>query len=312
MKYLITGGTGFIGSALCRHLLARGAELIVVSRHPSSVLPNLAPSPDQASRIRGIGSVAAWEEPVDVVINLAGAPIAGGRWSARRRRILRDSRLEATAQLIGYIQRCDPRPRVFLSASAVGYYGDRGDQVLTESASAGEGFLADLCRAWESAALAAEAWGVRTCRVRLGLVLGPDGGLLATLASLYRWGLGGRLGSGRQWMPWIHRDDLLALIDHLVEHPIQGPVNATAPNPVRQGDFSRALGAAVRRPALWWIPSVILRMALGEMAATVLASQRARPERAEQTGFAFRFQEIGPSLAHLLAPPDADPAASKE
>ena len=308
MRYLITGGTGFIGSALCRRWLARGDDVAVVSRSPESVIGRIS-LPGQpggedgtapASRLRAVGSAAELTEPVDAIVNLAGASIAGGPWTASRRKVLRKSRLGVTEQIVDDLRRREIRPKVLVSASAVGIYGDRGDHVLTESSDPGEGFLADLCREWEAAALAAQELGVQVCVPRFGLVLGASGGLLDVLRRVYKLGLGGRLGSGRQWMPWIHRDDLLDAIEFLISEPISGPVNLTAPQPVRQATFSRELASALERPAFWWIPAGALRLTLGEMASTVLSSERAVPERLEEAGFRFRHTELGPVLRALV------------
>lgn len=308
MRYLITGGTGFIGAALCRRWLARGDDVAVVSRSPGSVsdriaLPGQPHGGDDAprvSRLRAVSSASDVAEPIDAVVNLAGASIAGGPWTTSRRKVLRQSRLGVTEQIVRDLRRREIRPKVLVSASAVGIYGDRGDEVLTEDAEPGEGFLADLCRDWEAAALEARELGVRVCVPRFGLVLGAGGGLLEVLQRVYGLGLGGRLGSGRQWMPWIHRDDLCDVIEHLIAEPIEGPVNTTAPNPARQAEFSRQLARALGRPAFWWIPACVLRLTLGEMASTVLSSERAVPGRLEKAGFPFRHTELGVVLRDLV------------
>jgi len=325
MRILITGATGFIGLPLCRHLLDGGHEVAAVSRDPISAVARFkAPIAEGADPARpagidptppagtdsappaGItvhgGLAAAWStctaNPYDAVINLAGAPIAEGRWTPERKRILRTSRIDFTRELVDLIDRSPTKPGVLISASASGYYGDAGDRELDESASPGQGFVADLCRDWEQAALAA---GVRVCIVRIGLVLGPGGGLLGRLLPLFRAGLGGRLGSGRQWMPWVHLRDIIGLIAFLLERDdLAGAFNASAPTPVTNADFTRALAGAVHRPALAWVPAVALRLVFGEMGGMLTESQRMVPRRALESGYVFAQGELAGALGSVL------------
>jgi uncharacterized protein len=296
LRILITGATGFIGQPLCRHLADGGHEVATVSRDPIAASARLGPG------ITAHGGIAAaWAActgiPYDAVINLAGAPIAEGRWTPERKRILYTSRINLTRELVEMIRRTPAKPAVLISASASGYYGDAGDRELDESAPAGGGFLAELCRDWEQTALAAGAAGVRVCIVRLGLVLGPGGGLLARLAPLFRAGLGGRLGSGRQWMPWIHQRDVIGLIVHLLRRDdLAGAFNVSAPKPVTNAEFTRALARAVHRPALMPVPAAALRVALGEMGGMLTASQRMVARRALESGYEFAFRELTGAL----------------
>jgi uncharacterized protein (TIGR01777 family) len=298
MELLITGGTGFIGRALCRRLLADGHRLTVLSRWPRRV-PALCGA--------GVSAVASLSElprdrRFDAVINLAGEGIADRPWSAARKQLLRDSRIGVTAALCDWIAAAASPPALLISGSAVGYYGSRGDQLLDEAAPVGADFAAHLCRDWEVEAARVEALGVRLCLLRTGLVLGGDGGMLARLKLPFSLGLGGRLGDGRQWMSWIHRDDLVALIVYLLDHPtLQGPFNGTAPEPVTNADFTRALARALRRPALLPMPAFALRLALGEMAGLLLGGQRVLPQRALEAGFEFRYPTLPAALDEIFS-----------
>ncbi len=299
MRLAVTGGTGFIGGALCQALLRDGHEVLLLTRAPSSSLA--AP----AERVRVVpwqpGIDSGWMaqlDGVDGLINLAGESIVVRRWTAtQQRRILR-SRLEVTTALVDAIGRMRRRPAVLISASAVGYYGPRGDEALDESAPSGAGFLAEVCRQWEASAARAEALGVRVVRLRIGLVLARDGGALAKMASPFRWGLGGPLGSGRQWMSWIHRDDVIGVIRWVLTHPeLQGAVNATTPSPSTMHDFARTLGRVLHRPAVLPAPAFALRWLLGKMASELLLSgQRVLPAALQRSGYVFTY----PSLEQAL------------
>jgi uncharacterized protein (TIGR01777 family) len=312
VRILVTGATGFIGRSLCNRLTDAGHEVAAVSRDPLTAAARLGTGsaahggPRLHAGLTVHGSLAAaWAActavPYDAVINLAGAPIAEGRWTPERKRILRASRVDLARELADLITRSPVQPAVLISASASGYYGDASGRELDESAPAGQGFLADLCREWEQAALAAGGAGVRVCIARLGLVLGPGGGLIARLLPLFRAGLGGRLGSGRQWMPWIHRDDVIGLITHLLQRgDLSGAFNVAAPTPVTNAEFTRALARAVRRPALVAVPAVALRIAFGEMGGMLTASQRMVPRRALAEGYRFAFPELGEALKGVV------------
>ncbi|MDN3922830.1 TIGR01777 family oxidoreductase [Roseateles violae] len=300
MRILLTGGTGLIGRALCRHWAAQGHALTVLSRQSPQRVAALcsgAQGIDGLQRLEG-------QPPLDAVVNLAGAPIADRPWTAGRRQLLWDSRVTATAALVDWLGRQAQRPPVLLSGSAVGWYGDCGERPLDEQSAAGpEDFGAALCRAWEQQALRAEALGLRVVLLRTAPVLAPEGGMLARLRLPFGLGLGGRLGSGTQWMPWIHLDDQVGLIDFALHQPsCQGPLNACAPTPLRNADFTRALARALHRPALLPVPARLLRLALGEMSVLLLGGQRLTPLRALELGYRFRFPMLDPALADLLGP----------
>jgi uncharacterized protein (TIGR01777 family) len=239
-------------------------------------------------------------EGCDAVINLAGESIAG-RWTAPKKQLIRDSRVLGTKNLVNALAQLSSRPKVLISASAIGYYGDRGEETLTEDAAPGSDFLAQVCRDWENEALKAESLGMRVVRLRIGLVLGRGGGTLQALLPLFRVGLGGPLGSGRQWWSWIHRDDLCRLIVQILANEnVSGPVNATAPQPVRQKEFAQVLGRVLRRPAFLPTPAFALKIALGEFADGILASQRALPRRAQEMGYRFQFEGLEGALREIL------------
>jgi uncharacterized protein (TIGR01777 family) len=239
-------------------------------------------------------------EGCDAVVNLAGESIAG-RWTAPKKQLIRDSRVQGTKNLVNALAQLSSRPKVLISASAIGYYGDRGEETLTEDAAPGSDFLAQVCRDWENEALKAESLGMRVVRLRIGLVLGRGGGTLQALLPLFRVGLGGPLGSGRQWWSWIHRDDLCRLIVQILANEnVSGPINATAPQPVRQKEFAQVLGRVLRRPAFLPTPAFALKIALGEFADGILASQRALPRRAQEMGYRFQFEELEGALREIL------------
>lgn len=294
MRYLITGGSGFIGTALCRALAETGAELTVLTRDPARARPRL---PEGVRLVTDLARAGG----ADVAINLAGENLAQGRWSEARKRLLRDSRIATTRALCAWIERQSPRPRVLVSASAIGYYGARGDEPLDENAAPGEDYAARLCRDWEAEALRAEPFGLRVCRLRLGVVLDRDGGALARMLPAFRWGLGGPIASGRQWLSWIHRSDVVALIRWCVDRPsARGAYNATAPHPVTNAEFARALGRALQRPAFLRMPAIALKLLLGEMAQLLITGQRVLPARLLAEGFAFSFQELPDALVASL------------
>ena len=236
----------------------------------------------------------------EAVFHLAGEPLAEGRWTASKKARIRDSRVIGTRNLVAGLRALDSRPPVLVSASAVGIYGSRGDESLNEQSPAATGFLGDVCRQWESEAMRAKEFGMRVVTIRIGLVLGKEGGALAKLLPLFKLGAGGRLGNGRQWMPWIHVEDLTRLLVFAAENSsMHGPVNGTAPNPVSNRGFTRALGQAVRRPALFPAPAFGLRLILGEFAEVLLSSQRVVPKAAVDAGFQFRYSTIGSALSDL-------------
>lgn len=298
MNILITGGTGLIGSALCRQLLAGGHQLTVLSRRPQQV-PSLCGTGVDA--VETLAELPA-EGGFDAVINLAGEGIADRRWSARRKRQLLASRVDLSARLVDYLAACRQPPAVLISGSAVGYYGDQGEHVLDEEADAVNDFAHQLCRDWERQAMRAESLGVRVCVMRIGLVVAPEGGFLGRMLLPFRLGLGGPIGSGEQWMSWIHRDDLLAIIHYLLEHQVlTGVFNATAPNPVNNAEFSRLLAQTLGRPASLRVPAWALRAGLGEMSSLLLGGQRVLPRRLRLAGFDFRYPYLQEALADACA-----------
>lgn len=296
MRILLTGGTGLIGRHLCHLWRAQGHEVWVWSRRPQAV-PAIC-----GAGVQGVAELVELDDqPLDAVVNLAGAPIADRPWTAARRQELWDSRVTLTEQLVDWLARRAQRPAVLVSGSATGWYGDAGEQRLDEtSPPADQGFAARLCGAWEDAACRAEALGLRVVRVRTAPVLAREGGMLPRLLQLYRLGLGGPQGSGRQWMPWIHLHDEIALIDFLVSHPdASGPYNACAPQAVRNRDFAHALGRALQRPTLLRVPAFALK-GLGELSSLLLGGQHLTPRRVQEQGFAFRFADLDLALADLL------------
>lgn len=291
MNILITGGTGFIGTALC--------PLLVKSGHRLSVLTRQRGMPDTPG-IRWVGRLDE-VDAADAVINLAGESLTAGRWNDARKRLFRESRIGTTRALVDWMAARTVPPRVLVSGSAIGYYGPRDNVPLDETAKHGGDFAAMLCRDWEAEAQRAEALGTRVCRLRTGIVLGRDGGALARMLPAFRMGMGGPLGNGRQWMSWIHRDDLVRLILWLLEtQTFDGACNGTAPRPVTNADFARALGAALHRPARLPMPAPALRLMLGEMASLLLTGQRVLPIRAQAGRFRFRYPELDAALRDVL------------
>lgn len=300
MRVIVTGGTGFIGRALCARLVAAGHDVTVLSRAPERAadLPRVRLAAWDGVSVEPLGPLLAGAA---AVVHLAGESIAGGRWTAARKRRIRASRVDSSAALAAAILALPQPPAVLLQASAVGYYGSRGDEELDESSPPGEGFLAEVCRQWEAASAAVEDRGVRRPLARTGVVLAPGGGALPAMARPVRWFCGGPLGGGRQWLPWIHLDDELRALLFLLEHPTaSGPFNLTAPQPLRQRAFVEALGRVLSRPSSLPAPELALRLALGEMSELLLASQRVRPARLLELGFRFRFSAAAQALGDLL------------
>lgn len=300
MKALVTGGTGMVGPRLLRLL----DKPTVLSRNPDrarSTIGHVAGRIIRWDPLQGPPPAEAFEG-VEGVFHLAGESVAGARWTAAQKARIRDSRVVGTRHLVQGIRQAATKPSVLVSASAVGYYGDRGEEELTESAAPAHDFLADVCVAWEKEAFAAEELGVRVVTERTGIVLG-QGGALAKMLLPFKLGAGGPLGNGRQWMPWIHVDDLSRLYVHAAERTsIRGPMNAVAPHPVRNSEFTKALGRQLRRPAFMPAPYIGLRIVFGEFAQVLFASQRVIPKVALDTGFTFTFPEIAGALKEILAP----------
>lgn len=299
MRALVTGATGFIGP----HLLELLDRPVVLSRDALGARDALSKYKVEAyawDPMAGPPPAQAFDG-VEAVFHLAGESVASGRWTARRKRRIRESREVGTRHLVEALRKLKARPKVLVSASAVGYYGSRGNEVLDESAPPGNDFLAYVCVAWEREAQRAADLGMRVVSMRTGIVLGPEGGALAKMLTPFKLGLGGPLGNGRQWMPWIHVDDLAALYVHCAKQPsVSGPVNGVGPNPVTNREFTQALAAAVQRPAVLPVPYFALRVALGEFAKVLFDSQRAVPQAAQASGFGFRYPRLAPTLEAIV------------
>jgi len=282
MKIAVTGSTGFIGRHLVEKLTARGDEVLAVGRQRLSL-----------GQLRGL----------DAVVNLAGEPVAQ-RWTPAVKRRIHDSRVEGTRYLVALLAKATRGPRILVNASAVGFYGSRGDELLDESSARGEGFLAGLVEEWEAAAAQAAQSGVRVIMIRLGIALGPDGGALKKMLPAFRAGVGGKLGTGRRWMPWVHIDDVAGLIVHSLDNAaVKGPVNAVAPVASTNGEFARELGRVLHRPAWFMVPEFALRAMFGEFGAEMIASQHVKPAAALESGYQFRFAELRPALQQILPAP---------
>jgi uncharacterized protein (TIGR01777 family) len=295
MNITISGATGFIGKQLVLELRRQGHTLHVLGRRPIEGLPfsewnsSLTTPPPAASLASA-----------DAIINLAGEPVAK-RWNAEVKQGIRDSRVNGTRALVHGLSTQSKRPAVLVSGSAIGFYGDRGDEVLTESSSRGQGFLADVTADWEAAADLAISLGVRVVKLRTGIVLGKGGGALEQMLPPFKIGMGGRLGSGQQWMSWIHIRDMVGLILFaLNESKVIGALNGTGPQPVRNVDFTEILGKALHRPTVASVPKFALQLMFGETASVLLGSARVVPKAAESADYQFQFAELGPALADLL------------
>ena len=298
-EVLVTGGTGFVGSRLVAALAAAGHSVTVLSRKTvgSTRLPA------GVKLVTSLDAIPA-DARINAVVNLAGEPLANGLWTKAKRARIIGSRIDVTEACLELIERLTARPEVFISASAIGWYGLRGDEELTEASSGTDCFSRQVCVAIEAAASKAEALGLRTVRLRIGLVLAAEGGLLGRMVLPFKLGLGGPFGRGRHWMSWIHRDDLVRLICHCIANSaLSGPVNGTAPAPVRNRDFTRALGKALHRPALLPVPALPLEWVLGDFAKELLlGGQRVLPEAAQNSGFTFRYPQLDAALKAIFKP----------
>ncbi|MFS2200742.1 TIGR01777 family oxidoreductase [Pseudomonas sp. Pseusp3] len=296
MHILLTGGTGLIGRQLCRHWSGQGHRLIVWSRKPEKVAKICGAQVRGVARLEDLG-----QEPVDAIVNLAGAPIADRPWTHKRKALLWSSRITLTETLLAWLESLEQKPRVLISGSAAGWYGDGGERELTEdTAPVSEDFASQLCIAWEETAQRAETLGIRVILIRTGLVLSAEGGFLSRLLLPFKLGLGGPIGNGRQWMPWIHIDDQIALIDFLLHrNEASGPYNACAPRPVRNREFAKALGSVLHRPAFMPMPALALKVGLGELSLLLLGGQRATPVRLLKAGFTFQFTDLRAALDDL-------------
>lgn len=303
MRVIVAGGTGFIGRALCRDLLLAGHEVAVLTRDASRAM----------GRVPQGAGVAQWspEQPeglpqvlsdADAVVNLSGESIAAGRWTPAFKQRLIDSRVNSTRTLVQAIRLANPRPKVLVNASAVGIYGDRGEEELTEASPPGAGFPAELAVRWEQAAEEARETGVRVVKLRIGIVLGEGGGALEKMLLPFRFFVGGPFGSGRQWFPWVHLDDVTGLTLHaLQDERVDGALNVVAPGIVRLGEFCKSLGKVLKRPSWLPVPGFALRLVAGELGETMLWSQKVVPQIALQTGYTFRYPEVEEALRAVLA-----------
>jgi uncharacterized protein (TIGR01777 family) len=296
MKILISGASGLVGTALIKSLEPEGHEIFRLVRHAPNSQAEVEWSPDRYS------IALARIEGFDAVVNLAGDSIAEGRWTEEKKRRIRESRVKGTKLLGDALANLTKRPKTFICASAIGYYGNRGDEILTETSAPGDDFLAEVCVEWEKSTALATEKGIRVVNARFGVILDAQGGALAKMLPPFRLGLGGRVGSGKQWMSWIALDDVVgALKFALVNDSLRGPVNFVAPNPVTNAEFTKTLGKVLSRPTLFPIPAFGVRLMFGEMAdALLLSSQRVEPARLQEAGYQFQFSRLNEALGHAL------------
>jgi uncharacterized protein (TIGR01777 family) len=301
MKILVTGSTGLVGTALVKALAGDGHTVCRLMRPQSKMAPVGEDGFDVAWN-PVTGELGGAGVGPDAVVNLAGASIAGGRWTKARKELLRTSRIDTTKALVEALSKMNARPRVLVSASAIGIYGDRGEEVLMEESTPGTAFLAGLAREWEAEALKAEALGIRVVLTRFGIILAQHGGALAKMLLPFKLGAGGRLGSGKQWMSWITLEDVVEVLRFALENTaVRGAVNVVAPQPVQNAEFTKVLAKALHRPALFPAPTFALRIALGEMAdALLLSSQRVKPQALEKMGYCFLHTDLSNALKAVL------------
>ncbi|MBI4054577.1 MAG: TIGR01777 family protein [Elusimicrobia bacterium] len=299
MRILVAGATGFIGSEVCRALAKKGHTITNLTRTPKPSWPT-----DGASLFWDARNPGEWAQHLPqyhAVLNFCGEPIVKGRWTPARKKLLHESRILSTRALVEAIRRASPRPKVLINASAIGYYGDRAEEVLIENSLPGRSFLAELCRDWEGEAQKAETLGIRVIRLRIGVVLGKEGGALTRMLLPFRLGLGGPLGSGRQWMSWIERKELADLAVYLLEEErASGAFNATSPMPVPNREFARTLAQILRRPCFFSVPAPLLKLLLGEMSCVLLDSQKVLPQKAQEIGYSFSQPRLSCALQACL------------
>ena len=294
MNILITGGTGFIGSALFSRLIEDQHHLVGLSRHPETI----------QSPVQGIASLAHLTDEMvfDAVINLAGEPIVEKRWSDRQKQRILSSRLDTTQNLIEYFARVAQKPKVFISGSAIGYYGTgKTNEPIDETGVGDDSFSSQICREWEAIALQAQSLGIRTCLLRTGIVLG-NGGALGKMLGPFKLGAGGRMGQGTQWMSWIHINDLIGILLHCMEQEsIQGPVNGTAPTPVTNQQFTKALGKVLNRPTFFPMPAAVIKLLMGQMGEELLLTgKKILPKKIQDAGYTFAYENLEEALADVI------------
>ena len=301
MKILVSGSSGLVGTALVRALVKDGHTVCRLVR-PGTVVKNETNDGFQVAWNPATGELGGAAVGADAVVNLAGASIADGRWSPARKAVLRSSRIDTTRALVDALAKMNARPRVLVSASATGFYGNRGDELLTEESLPGNDFLSSLAREWEAEALKAEAIGIRVVLARFGIILARDGGALPRMMLPFRFFAGGKIGSGKQWMSWISLGDVIEILRFTLEHrEVRGPINVISPEPIQNAEFTKMLASAMHRPALLPAPPFALRLALGEMAdALLLSSQRVLPQNLEKLGYHFLHSDLSSALAAIL------------
>src|SRR5882762_5611872 len=301
MKILIAGSSGLVGTAL-GSVLARAGHTVCRLVRPQSAAGEGATEGFAVAWNPGTGELGGAGVGADAVVNLAGASIADGRWSKQRKELLRASRIDTTRALVNALAKMNARPSVLVSASAIGFYGNRGDETLTEESKPGTGFLAGLTQEWEAEALKAEALGIRVVLVRFGIILAREGGALPKMLVPFKFGAGGKLGSGQQWMSWVALEDVVGILRFAIEsNSARGPINIVSPQPLQNAEFTKILAKAMHRPALFPAPAFALRLALGEMAdALLLSSQRVIPRALEKTGYRFSHSDLSAALKNLV------------
>jgi uncharacterized protein (TIGR01777 family) len=302
VKILVTGGTGFIGTRLCSRLVQEGHTLSIITR-AKKVREEVSPG---LSFLHGdTAQKGPWQEVVknhDAVVNLAGASIFS-KWTAKQKKLIQESRIQTTRNIVEGMEVSLQKPVTIISASAIGYYGFHGDEELDEESPRGDDFLATVCRDWEAEALKAGEKGARVILTRFGIVLGEEGGTLSQMVPLYKYYIGGSIGSGKQWFSWIHIQDLVEAIVVLMSQPeVSGPLNLCSPNPVRNKDLAKALGKALHRPSFFPAPAFMVRLILGEFGTLILKGQRVLPRRLLDNGFVFQYPDLGKALQSLLVP----------
>jgi uncharacterized protein len=309
MNILMTGASGLVGTALVKTFTAEGNTVYRLTRaETSKTSAKVAgvfdlPWNPSSGGTGGSGGSSSVQVPasVDAVINLAGAPVVGGRWTKERKALLRSSRVDTTRGLVSAIAKMEKKPRVLISASAIGYYGNRGEELVTENSAPGADFLAELAKEWENEAVKAEKFGVRVVLLRFGIILAKHGGALPKMMLPFRFGLGGKLGSGRQWTSWIALQDVVAIVQEALRNDSwKGPINLVAPQAARNSDFTKSLAKVLHRPAIFTAPAFVLKLAMGEMAETLLGGVRVAPQVLEQNGYRFLHANLDEALKAIL------------